>query len=95
MEFGAGRSAASTSTRFLYDGDYLRMKDLVLGYQFNQGILKAMGLSGLDLSVRGTNLLTFVKDSNLKYDPEVRADGLTRLVSPPVKSVVFAVNLKL
>ena len=95
MEIGAGRSAASTSTRFLYDGDYLRMKDLVLGYQFNQGILKAMGLSGLDLSVRGTNLLTFVKDSNLKYDPEVRADGLTRLVSPPVKSVVFAVNLKL
>lgn len=95
MEIGSGRSAASTSTRFLYGGDYLRMKDLVLGYQFNQGILKAMGLAGLDMSVRGTNLLTFVKDSNLKYDPEVRADGLTRLVSPPVKSVVFAINLKL
>ena len=95
MEIGAGRSAASTSTRFLYEGDYLRMKDIVLGYQFNQDILKSIGLAGLDLSVRGTNLLTFVKDSNLKYDPEVRADGLTRLVSPPVKSVVFAVNLKL
>jgi hypothetical protein len=94
MEIGSGRSAASTSTRFLYDGDYLRMKDLVLGYQFNQEILKAIGLAGLDMSVRGTNLFTFVKDSNLKYDPEVRADGFTRLVSPPVKSVVFAVNLK-
>ena len=35
MEIGAGRNASSTSTRFLYDGDYLRMKDLVLGYKFN------------------------------------------------------------
>lgn len=95
MELNSGRSAASTSTRFLYDGDYLRMKDLVLGYKFNANIIKAMSLEGLDISLRGTNLLTFVKDDNMKYDPEVRADGFTRLVSPPVKSVVFAINIKL
>jgi TonB-linked SusC/RagA family outer membrane protein len=95
MELNSGRNAAATSTRFLYDGDYVRMKDLVLGYKFNSTITKAMSLDGLDISVRGTNLLTFVKDDNMKYDPEVRADGLTRLVSPPVKSVVFAINIKL
>jgi len=40
------------------------------------------------------NLFTWVKDENLKYDPEVRADGFTRLTTPPVKSVVFGINLK-
>ena len=95
MELTSGRSSASTSTRFLYDGDYLRMKDLVIGYKFNRNIVEAMKLDGFDLSLRGTNLLTFVKDDNMKYDPEVRADGLTRLVSPPVKSIVFAINIKL
>ncbi|AYN02867.1 MULTISPECIES: SusC/RagA family TonB-linked outer membrane protein [unclassified Flavobacterium] len=95
MELGAGRNAATTSTRFLYDGDYIRMKDLVLGYRFGPETVKFMSLAGLDLSLRGTNLLTFVKDGKMKYDPEVRADGFTSLVSPPVKSVVFAINIKL
>lgn len=71
------------------------MKDLVLGYRFGPETVKFMSLTGLDLSVRGTNLLTFVKDGKMKYDPEVRADGFTSLVSPPVKSVVFAINIKL
>lgn len=89
-----GNNSASTSTRFLYDGDYIRIKDLVLGYSFDKELLQRMSLDGLTLSVRGSNLFTFVKDSRLKYDPEVRADGFTRLTTPPVKSVTFAVNFK-
>ncbi|MGO4821459.1 MULTISPECIES: SusC/RagA family TonB-linked outer membrane protein [unclassified Flavobacterium] len=89
-----GSNSASSSTRFLYDGDYIRLKDLVLGYSFDQELVKRMSLDGLTLSVRGTNLFTFVKDSRLKYDPEVRADGFTRLSTPPVKSVTFAINFK-
>lgn len=89
-----GNNSASTSTRFLYDGDYIRIKDLVLGYSFDKELLQRMSLDGLTISVRGSNLFTFVKDSRLKYDPEVRADGFTRLTTPPVKSVTFAVNFK-
>lgn len=89
-----GNNSASSSTRFLYDGDYIRIKDLVLGYSFDKELVSKMSLDGLTLSVRGTNLFTFVKDSRLKYDPEVRADGFTRLTTPPVKSVTFAVNFK-
>ncbi|NRS89479.1 TonB-linked SusC/RagA family outer membrane protein [Flavobacterium sp. 7E] len=87
-------NAASTSTRFLYDGDYIRIKDLVLGYSFDKELTQRFSLDGLTLSIRGTNLFTFVKDSRLKYDPEVRADGFTRLSTPPVKSVTFAMNFK-
>jgi TonB-dependent starch-binding outer membrane protein SusC len=47
----------------------------------------------MTLSIRGTNLFTVAKDNGLMYDPEVGADGLTRMTTPPVKSVVFGVNL--
>ncbi len=94
MVFNAsGDFASNTSTRFLYDGDYIRMKDLVFGYNVPQAFLKNIDIDGLTLSLRGTNLFTWVKDDRLKYDPETRADGFTQLITPPVKSVVFGLNL--
>ena len=89
-----GSNASRTSTRFLYDGDYIRLRDLTFGYSIKANILEKVGLDGLSFSVRGTNLVTWVKDSRLKYDPEVQATGFTALTSPPVKSVVFSVNVK-
>jgi len=91
---GTASNGAATSTRFLYDGDYMRIKDIVLGYEFKKELISKLLLDGLSISVRGSNLFTFVKDSGLKYDPEVRADGFTRLTTPPVKAISFAVNLK-
>jgi outer membrane receptor protein involved in Fe transport len=88
-----GDQATSTSTRFLYDGDYIRMKDLVFGYKVPQSVLDLTGIDGATFSLRGTNLFTWVKDDRLKYDPETRADGFTQLITPPVKSVVFGINL--
>ena len=86
--------ATSTSTRFLHDGDFMRLKDVTIGYNFKSEIVSKFKLEGLSFSLRGTNLYTWVKDKSLKYDPEVRADGITRLTSPPVKSVVFSINVK-
>lgn len=91
---------ASASTRFLKDGDFIRLRDVSLGYNFKKEILDQLKLSGLTLSVRGTNLYTWVKDKSLKFDPEVGANagdgsyGYVGFVSPPVKSVVFSVNVK-
>jgi len=89
-----GNKSANTSTRFLYDGDYMRLKDLVFGYDFSKSILSKLKINGLKVYVRGTNLLIWVKDKRLKYDPEVGADGFTGLETPPVKSIVFGLNLK-
>jgi len=93
MIFGGGNNASRTSTRFLYEGDYMRLKDLVFGYTFPASIPAKIGLGGVTVYVRGTNLFTWVKDDGLKYDPEVRADGFTMLTTPPVKSIVFGLNL--
>lgn len=89
-----GFNASRPSTRFLYDGDYIRLKDIVLGYSLPTAWERKIGFSDISIYVRGTNIWTWVKDERLKYDPEVRADGYTRLTTPPVKSVVFGLNLK-
>lgn len=91
---GNANNASRTSTRFLYDGDYMRLKDLVLGYKFNRNLLTKIGFTGdVTIYARGSNLFTWVKDSRLKYDPEVRADGFTRLTNPPLKAITFGVNV--
>lgn len=81
------------STRFLRDGDYIRLRDIAIGYTFDKNVLGNSFLDAVTLSIRGTNLWTWVKDSNLEYDPEVRVDGFTNLTAPPVKSVSFNVNI--
>lgn len=81
------------STRFLLDGDYIRMKDLVLGYRVPEKVIKKIGFENINVYLRGTNLLTFAKEKNLEYDPETGADGMTRFTTPPVKSIVFGINL--
>jgi TonB-linked SusC/RagA family outer membrane protein len=89
-----GNNASRPSTRFLYEGDYIRLKDLVIGYSLPTSIESKIGFSDISVFMRGTNIWTWVKDKGLKYDPEVRADGYTRLTTPPVKSIVFGLNLK-
>lgn len=85
-------AATSTSTRFLHKGDYLRLRDVAVGYTFKHETLNNTGLDGLTITLRGTNLLTWVKDDNMKWDPEI-SGGFTNLTTPPVKSVVLNVNL--
>lgn len=94
-----GTTASQPSTRFLKDGDFIRLRDVTVGYNFKGGMLQHMNIDGLSLSVRGTNLYTWTKDKNLKFDPEVGTGsdgsyGYTSFISPPVKSIIFTVNVK-
>lgn len=80
-------------SKFLFDGDYFRIKDLTVGYDFDSNLTERVGIKGLRLYVRGTNLYTWVKDENLEWDPEVDVTGYTGLTTPPVKSFIFGINL--
>jgi hypothetical protein len=84
-----------TSTRQLYNGDYVRLKDMVLGYNIPSSLTSKVSISGASVYVRGTNLWTYVFDERLKtgYDPETRADGFTGLETPPIKSIIFGINI--
>jgi len=58
------------STRFLYKDDYIRLRNVELAYAFPASTLKKIGMTNLNVYVRGTNLLTFATDKNIPYDPE-------------------------
>ena len=90
---GGNKNSNSASSRFLYDGDHLRLKDLRIGYNIPRSVLENVGLTSANVYFLGTNLWTHAFDDNLKYDPEARADGFTSLQAPPMKSVTFGVIL--
>ena len=46
------------SSRYIEDGSYVRLKNLTLGYTFDQKLIRKIGLTNLRLSVSATNLFT-------------------------------------
>jgi len=84
----------ATSSRHLYDGDYIRLKNVAFGYNLPSAWANEIGIDGLTLTLRGTNVYTWVKEDGLKLDPETRADGFTRLTTPPVESYTLGINVK-
>ena len=63
-----------TSTWFMQDGSFLRLKSVEVGYSFPKKWIKKALLSKLRLYYSGTNLLTFSKFD--LWDPEMAGNGL-------------------
>ncbi|HSN61445.1 MAG TPA: hypothetical protein VLR49_10950, partial [Ferruginibacter sp.] len=69
-----GNNTAS-STFWLRDGDYLRLKTAEIGYTFPAGLLKRAKINSCRFYVSGFNLLTFSKLNDLPIDPEIPTSG--------------------
>lgn len=92
---------ASVSTRYLKDGGFLRLNNMMLAYNFkpaNPGIQK--WISNVRLSVTGQNLFVITKYDG--YDPEVNSErsidgvlsyGIDYLSYPKARSVIFGLSL--
>lgn len=65
-------NGVSASSRYVYDGSYVRLKNLTLGYNFSPDAVKNIGLSSIRVYVTGVNLLTFTDYTG--WDPEVNTD---------------------
>ena len=50
------------STRYLYNGSYVRLRNVQLAYAFAKTLLQKWNISNLSIYVRGTNLFTWAKD---------------------------------
>jgi len=88
-------NSVSNSTRFLYDGTFARVKDMVLGYNVPTSLTSKIKLGEVQVYVRGTNMFTWVKDERMKegYDPETQSDGFTGMELAPIKSFIFGLNI--
>ena len=78
--------SSSTSTRRLYSGEYLRLRDLTLGYNLPDNLISRIGLGAVNIYLKGNNIWTYTPDENLEFDPETGADGFLSLNAPPIKT---------
>lgn len=76
------------SSRFIYDGSYIRLREAELAYDFTPNSIKRIRLSQLRVFVKGNNLWTWIKDDRLEKDPEAGLNG--RLdQNLPISSTIF------
>lgn len=93
--FGGNKNSNRPSTRYLYKGDYIRLRNLEIGYSIPPSLLKPVGISSANFYVRGTNLFTFGTDKNLTVDPEVGAQSISDFQVFMPKTISFGVKLGL
>ena len=83
---------SATTSRHLYKGDFMRLRDLSVNYTLPKSATDAIGFNRVDVFVKGLNLWTKTKEY-LPFDPEVRASGNYRITTPPLKSISLGANL--
>jgi TonB-linked SusC/RagA family outer membrane protein len=67
-------NARANSDRWLENGSYMRLRNIQIGYNFDEAILSTLGMSKLRLYASGQNLFTLTKYSGL--DPDVQGNGI-------------------
>ena len=88
--------------RFIYDGSFVRLRQLTVGYTLPTDIAESMGMSRLRVYVTGQNLLTWTKYPG--WDPEIMRDqdgaqgrnlgaGVSYLTPPQARQMVVGVNV--
>ena len=75
-------------------GDYVRLKDLTLGYHIPRWMLDRIKYPGtISIYARGTNLFTHAFDPEVDFDPEVRLDGFADYYAPVFRTISFGINM--
>ncbi|GAB3541212.1 TonB-dependent receptor [Pontibacter brevis] len=98
--YGDPNNNRRTSDRWLEDGSYVRLKNIVLGYNLPTSLTERIHLQRARVFVQSQNLLTFTDYSG--FDPEVNtfsgsntALGTDFLVYPQARTITFGVNIGL
>lgn len=91
--FASDNRSNSFSSRFLYKGDFIRLRNLTVGYNFPTNMISKLKISSLRIYVRGTNLWTKTYDNNLTVDPEQGVGGSSNLNVFYTKSLTAGVNV--
>jgi hypothetical protein len=95
--------AGRGTTQYLYDGSYVRLKNVQLAYNLPQSISKKLYMKGLKVYVTAQNLLTFTKypgqdpeffNANSGIDSNL-SPGIDRLGNyPQMRTFTFGANIK-
>ena len=94
-QYIAGNQSQSntTSSRYFYKGDFIRLRNVVLSYNIPKKILSRIKMDNIQVYVRGTNLWTKAFDKDITFDPEQPINGFNDLQILLQKTVSFGLNL--
>jgi hypothetical protein len=86
------KNSNKTSSRYLEDGSYLRLRNIRLTYALPKTFTDRLHVGGLSVFASGDNLVTWTKFSGV--DPEVDlSNGTNSSRYPSSKKLMFGVNL--
>jgi len=88
---GGNSGAQSTSTRYLEDGSFIRLRNIVLGYSLPASWMQRARLQNVTIYVQGQNLWTQTNYTGL--DPEADESGNEFFRYPVGKSITFGVDV--
>ncbi|OIR12043.1 TonB-dependent receptor SusC precursor [mine drainage metagenome] len=91
--YGGTNFSSSTSTRFLFKGDFIRLRNLTLAYNAKQSLVNSLHLTSLKFYMRGTNLWTKTYDNRLPFDPEQGVTSASNLNVMYNKSFTVGLNI--
>jgi TonB-linked SusC/RagA family outer membrane protein len=79
------------SARFIEDGSYLRIKNVIFGYTLPGSLLEKIRIQSVRIYLSGTNLYTFTNYTG--FDPEVGANGIDLSTYPVTRTFSVGANL--
>ncbi len=94
-DFFNATSSNASSSRYFYKGDYIRLRNLTLGFNLPDNVVKKIGLTKLNIYLRGTNLWTKAFDKNITIDPEEQINGTSDLQFFNARSYTAGINIQL
>lgn len=102
-DYGAGfyrNTYRTASENFVYDASFIKLRNLSLGYNFQENLLAAMPVESARVSVAANNIILYTPWDG--FDPESfsagaggNAVGMTGLGFPGVQSLFFTLSLSL
>ncbi len=81
----------TSTTRFLEDGSFWRLRNVMLSYNLPSALVSKAKLSGVRVFVQAQNAFTWTKF--LGFDPELSTGQLTGAQYPALRTVTFGLNL--
>ncbi|MDP4820637.1 MAG: TonB-dependent receptor [Saprospiraceae bacterium] len=90
---GNSNSNTQGQSRHIYDGTFIRLRNVTLAYQMPSATVKKLGLASARVYARGINFWTWTRDPDLGVDPETAINGYLGSPVPNMKTLSFGIDV--
>jgi TonB-linked SusC/RagA family outer membrane protein len=88
---GNNESWWPSSSRFLLDNNFLRLKDITFSYSLPKALFSKLKINNITVYMQATNFLTWAQQD--LCDPEQRSNGMTSYEMPNNKTLTFGLEI--